>query len=82
MSERSALEFAGRPAPSIDMLVHTARALASMRLAYFPSPEQRRVADAMCEELLLIARDHADLDLAFRLGEVATLIRADARRAP
>lgn len=81
MDERSALEFAGRLVPSVEVLVNTARALASMRLALIPAPERIQVADAMREELLLIARDAADVDAAFHLGMVAMLIRSDVRRA-
>ena len=81
MAERSVLEFAGRPIPSVEVLVNTARALASMRLALTPAPERTQVADSMAEELLLIARDAADVDAAFHLGQVAMLIRSDVRRA-
>lgn len=66
MDERSTLEFAGRLVPPVEVLVNTARALASMRLALTPAPERIQVAD---------------VDAAFHLGRAAMLIRSDVHRA-
>ena len=51
-----------------------------MRLTDIPALERRGIAKAIGDELPFIARDQADLDVAFHPDMVAVLIRTDPCR--